>query len=53
MQAACLTCGLGLTICLFKITSNTQGTTSFTLAPVGGKGMIKSIQINEKSILKN
>lgn len=36
MQAACLTCGLGLTICLFKITSNTQGTTSFTLAPGGG-----------------
>lgn len=33
MQAACLTCGLGLIICLLKITSKTQGTTSFTLAP--------------------
>lgn len=30
MQAACLTCGLGLTMCLFKIRSRTQGTTSFT-----------------------
>ena len=33
MKAACLTCGLGLIICLLKITSKTQGTTSFTLAP--------------------
>jgi len=34
MQAACLTCGLGLIMCLFKIRSRTQGTTSFTFKSI-------------------
>lgn len=37
MQAACLTCGLGLMMCLFKIRSRTQGTTSFTFISIGKK----------------
>lgn len=37
MQAACLTCGLGLIMCLFKIRSRTQGTTSFTFKSSGEK----------------
>ena len=42
MHAACLICGLGLTMCLFKITSSTQGTTSLTLAPREKKRMTRS-----------
>lgn len=34
MQAACLTCGLGLMMCLFKMRSRTQGTTSFTFKSI-------------------